>query len=58
MDGQLEKLGFLRQAISNLLLSLLSNPDDERVKCAAQLLKVSPSFLKFFGLFSHIVYLR
>ena len=40
MDGQLQKLGFLRQAISNLLLSLLQNPDDDRVKCAAQLLKV------------------
>ena len=40
-NGQLEKLGFLRQAISNLLLSLLSSPDDERVKCAAQLLKVN-----------------
>lgn len=41
VDGQLQKLGFLRQAISNLLLSLLSNPDDERVKCAAQLLKLT-----------------
>lgn len=40
-DGQLQKLGFLRQAISHLLLSLLSNPDDERVKCAAQLLKLT-----------------
>lgn len=41
VDGQLQKLGFLRQAISNLLLSLLQNPDDDRVKCAAQLLKLT-----------------
>ena len=39
--GEPQKLGFLREAISRLLLTLLAEPTDDRIKTAAQLLKVS-----------------
>lgn len=45
-NGEPQKLGFLRQAISNLLLTFLSEPTDDRIKTAATLLKVLLCFVK------------
>jgi len=41
VNGEIQKLGFLRQAISNLLLTFLADPTDDRIKTAATLLKVN-----------------
>lgn len=41
VNGELQKLGFLRQAISQLLLTFLAEPNDDRIKIAAQLLKLT-----------------
>lgn len=40
-NGEVQKLGSLRQAISSLLLTLLAEPTDDRVKTAATLLKLT-----------------
>ncbi|XP_041359246.1 polyadenylate-binding protein-interacting protein 1-like isoform X3 [Gigantopelta aegis] len=39
-DGKPQKIGFLPEALRDLLLSLLSYPSDTSVKCACQLLKL------------------
>lgn len=41
VNGVPNKLGFLRQAISNLLLTFLAEPNDDRIKTAATLLKLT-----------------
>lgn len=41
VNGELQKLGFLRQAISALLLTFLAEPTDDRIKIAATLLKLT-----------------
>lgn len=41
VNGELQKVGILRQAISDLLLTLLAVPTDERIKTAATLLKLT-----------------
>ncbi|KAL4235618.1 Polyadenylate-binding protein-interacting protein 1 [Mactra antiquata] len=40
-NGEPQKLGFLRQAISFLLLTFLAEPNDDRIKAAATLLKLT-----------------
>ncbi|XP_052778175.1 polyadenylate-binding protein-interacting protein 1-like [Mya arenaria] len=41
VNGEVHRLGFLREAISLLLLTLLAEPNDDRIKTAAQLLKLT-----------------
>ncbi|KAH3849177.1 polyadenylate-binding protein-interacting protein 1-like [Dreissena polymorpha] len=40
-NGEPQKLGFLREAISCMLETLMAEPNDERIKTAAQLLKLT-----------------
>ncbi|KAL3868288.1 hypothetical protein ACJMK2_041115 [Sinanodonta woodiana] len=40
-DGVTEKVGILRQSLHQLIMTLLSHPDDVTVKCATQLLKMT-----------------
>ncbi|XP_052774116.1 polyadenylate-binding protein-interacting protein 1-like isoform X2 [Mya arenaria] len=40
-DGLITRVGILREAISDLLRTLLSQPDDVTVKCGTQLLKLT-----------------
>lgn len=44
-DGVMTKIGILRSAMSDLLRTLLSRPDDFTVKCATQLLKLTGTTL-------------
>lgn len=41
VNGEPQKLGFLRQAISALCLTFLADPTDDRIKTAATLLKMT-----------------
>ncbi|KAK3584924.1 hypothetical protein CHS0354_021798 [Potamilus streckersoni] len=40
-DGRFEKIEVLRKALHDLIVTLLSHPDDITVKCATQLLKMT-----------------